>query len=76
MGRPKSDYTVCPRCKRRTVLFFYGRDGEDYLKCVYQRGRTRCDWSVYRWADRYDNEDDRTQRAAWKAANPVEQGEP
>jgi Zn ribbon nucleic-acid-binding protein len=66
MGRPSSDYTRCPDCQRRTVLFKFGKNGEDYLEC------TRCQWSVYRWADRYDTEQDRTERARWQAINPTE----
>lgn len=76
-GRPASDYTRCPSCGHRTVLFKYGRNGEDYLECTYQTKRTRpgvigtrCGWTCYRWADKYDNDDDRRQRAAWLAANP------
>src|SRR5262245_20433600 len=61
------DYTRCPQCGHKTVLFRFGRNGEDYLGCTYRRwqaGRA-CDWSVFRWADRYDTAQDVAQRRAW-----------
>lgn len=73
-GRAAADYTRCPSCGHRTVLFHFGRGGEDYLACSYRRKDADscwrdCGWECYRWPDRYDTETDRRERAAWERVN-------
>jgi ssDNA-binding Zn-finger/Zn-ribbon topoisomerase 1 len=62
-GRPSADYTVCPDCGKRKVLFHFGRGGDDYLEC------SACKWSVFRWPP-HDNVDG-PRIEAWCARNGV-----
>jgi hypothetical protein len=69
-GRPARDYTRCPSCSRRTVLFHYGRKGEDYLACSFRyRDGRRCSWETFRWPADWDTQGHKDV-AAWAALNP------
>lgn len=77
-GRPKGDYTICPDCKRKTVLFKYGAGGADYYECTYARfpvakdGHVTadiCSWSVFADPEPGD-EVAQHDLQAWKDLNP------
>lgn len=64
MSRTSADYTRCPDCKRRTVLFHFGRNGEDYLECF------RCRWSCFRWPEGTQEEE---WLRPWRELNPEQE---
>jgi hypothetical protein len=64
-GRPSADYTVCPACNRRTVLFHMAPRGEDYVACT----RPACDWSTYTEPEHWDRQG-HVDLALWHALNP------
>jgi hypothetical protein len=63
MPRPSSDYSTCPNCHRRTVLFFFAPKGEDFLRC------TRCRWETWRYSDSYSSPSDDEQLEKWQRVN-------
>lgn len=71
-----SDYTICPKCKRRTVLFKFGRNGDDYYECTYRRfpvvnGQTTCEscsWSTFVEPEHWDRTG-KADLAAWEEIN-------
>ena len=67
-GRAAADYTVCPTCGRRTVLFHFGRNGGDYLRCT--RDSRGCTFETFRDPESWDTRG-RADVAAWQAANPT-----
>lgn len=71
MSRPSRDYTRCPACHHRTVLFRFGRGGEDYYACTYHpRFTSPCGWSTFAAPEGWDTKG-RRDLEAWQALNPA-----
>lgn len=64
MRRTKEDYSLCPVCGRRTVLFKERSDG-DVVKCVWRD----CDFHVFRFPEPGDTHGNRLIKQ-WEAINP------
>lgn len=70
MSRPATDYTRCPRCRHRTVLFHFGKSGEDFYRCHYRvRFSGACGWETYVEPEGWDRAG-RADLDAWRALNP------
>lgn len=76
MSRPSADYTRCPMCRHRTVLFHFGRNGEDYYACTYRpRFVMPCGWEAFAEPASWDT-DGRQQLQAWRALNHRDEVQP
>jgi hypothetical protein len=65
-----SDYTRCPECQKRRVLFHFGRNGEDFLECHTQG----CGWTTFRFPERGDSVYG-PETTKWEELNVIEASE-
>lgn len=42
-GRSAEDYTICPKCIRKTVVLVLKPNGEDNYRCLWRH----CDWWTF-----------------------------